>query len=221
MKLFPILAGAYIHGAGTDYVSVLYLQLIKEIEKGDFKLLDILNHLSAGMKGLYTQTSVDGIYRIREAVGGAGYSSWSGITAAFDDMSPSTTFEGDNTVMLQQCYNYLIKVAEKVTKGETNGLLPIFKYLEMINRIESVKCKASKVEDFLDINQVLEAIQAQNCYRLKRLLAQRKSSEASRKDFINSEKALDIVTVAKDHVKYVSMTLFQCKITPNSDFDMR
>lgn len=54
MKLFPILAGAYIHGAGTDYVSVLYLQLIKEIEKGDFKLLDILNHLSAGMKGLYT-----------------------------------------------------------------------------------------------------------------------------------------------------------------------
>jgi len=40
----------------------------------------------------------------------------------------------------------------------------------MIKDVDSMKCKASKVEDFMQIDVVEEAIKVQICYRLKRLL---------------------------------------------------
>jgi len=58
-----------------------------------------MHHLSSGMKSIYTQDSMDGLLVVRQSVGGAGYSAWSGLPYLIDDWSPSVTFEGDNTVM--------------------------------------------------------------------------------------------------------------------------
>ena len=54
MKLFPHISGCFLHAAGTDYVSMMYEDLIKGMSKNDFKLLDFMHHLSAGMKCIYT-----------------------------------------------------------------------------------------------------------------------------------------------------------------------
>jgi len=51
------------------------------------------------MKSLFTQTTNDGLLSIRQSIGGAGYSAWSGIPYLIDDYSACVTFEGDNTVM--------------------------------------------------------------------------------------------------------------------------
>ena len=102
---------------------------------------------------------MDGIITIRQSLGGAGYTNWSGIPSFFDDYSPAVTFEGDNTVMSQQCFNYLIKMAQKVVKGkDTQNMLPIFKYLDMINHVDELKCKATTALDFVEPDQVIEAI---------------------------------------------------------------
>lgn len=101
MKLFPLLAGCFLHAAGTDYISMMYDKLIDGIEKKDFQLLQFMHHLSAGMKSVYTQDCVDGILQARQAIGGGGYSAWSAIPSMLDDTSPAVTFEGDNTVMAQ------------------------------------------------------------------------------------------------------------------------
>lgn len=69
--------------------------------------MEVVHHFSAGMKDVYTQSSIDGMVIMRQALGGAGYSNWSSINQYFDDMNASVTFEGDNTVMAQQCFNYL------------------------------------------------------------------------------------------------------------------
>lgn len=75
-----------------------------------------------------------------------------------------------------------------------------------------MKCKASKVEDFMQIDVVEEAIKVQICYRLKRLMDQRKELKVTKKDFINSVKALDIVKVTQDHIKLLTMIAFRSKI---------
>jgi uncharacterized radical SAM superfamily Fe-S cluster-containing enzyme len=103
---------------------------------------------------------------------------------------------------------------------DTSKLLPCFKYLEMIRRFDQLKCKATTIEDFMSIDQVNEAIQVQTCYRLKQIIDQRKESKATKKDFINSLKALDIVKVAQDHIKLMSIILFKSITTPNEDFKM-
>jgi acyl-CoA oxidase len=60
-----------------------------------------MHHFTSGMKACYTQVTYDGLLAIRQSLGGAGYSAWSGLPRLIDDYSPMVTFEGDNTVMAQ------------------------------------------------------------------------------------------------------------------------
>ena len=48
-------------------------------------------------------------------------------------------------------------------------------------------------------------------------MEQRKNSKASKKDFLNSLKALDIIPIASMHIQLVFMTLFKAKLIPNPD----
>jgi len=72
---------------------------MNDIKSNNFKLLDVLHHYTSGMKAVFTQECFDSALKIRESIGGAGYSGWSGIPNLIDDYSPNVTFEGDNTVM--------------------------------------------------------------------------------------------------------------------------
>ena len=74
------------------------------------------------MKDVFTQDNLDGILQMRQSLGGAGYSAWSGIPSVFDDVNATVTFEGDNTVMAQQCFNYLQKMVERVLKGKGDSI---------------------------------------------------------------------------------------------------
>lgn len=99
MKLFPLLASAFAHGVGSRYLADKFFTLLDSIDKKDFKLLELVHHYSSGMKSVYTQDMVDGAYLIRQSLGGAGYSGWSGLPETIEDINPQVTFEGDNTVM--------------------------------------------------------------------------------------------------------------------------
>ena len=74
--------------------------------------METMHHLTAGMKSVYSQEALEGLYTIRQSLGGAGYTNWSGLPSYIDDISPTVTFEGDNTVMSQQCFNLLMKIAK-------------------------------------------------------------------------------------------------------------
>jgi hypothetical protein len=74
---------------------------MEEIKKSDFKFMDVVHHYTSGMKAVFTQECMDGLVIIRQSVGGAGFSAWSGLPSLVSDFSPQVTFEGDNTVMAQ------------------------------------------------------------------------------------------------------------------------
>jgi len=59
-----------------------------EIKKQNFKNLDLLHHYTSGMKSVYTQNIYDSLLSIRQSIGGAGYSAWSGIPRLIEDFSP-------------------------------------------------------------------------------------------------------------------------------------
>jgi hypothetical protein len=82
------------------------------------------------MKSVFSQLTNDGLLQIRQSVGGAGFSSWSGLPYLIADFSPVVTFEGDNTVMAQQCNKFLMKLVKRVHKGET--LKDVFSYLNQL-----------------------------------------------------------------------------------------
>jgi acyl-CoA oxidase len=91
----------------------------------------------------------EGIDLIRTNCGGAGFSAWSGLPQQYFDYAPVPTYEGDNTVMAQQTFNYIEKKLGKVAKGVPAP--GIFKYLNEIEKFCSLKSDAKTVDQFLDI----------------------------------------------------------------------
>ena len=98
-KIAPLVSYCYaMHFIGKEILD-MFINLQEDIKTGDFKLLDILHHLSAGFKATLTKVCYEGLDAMRQACGGAGFLAWSALPQLVADYSPATTFEGDNTVL--------------------------------------------------------------------------------------------------------------------------
>lgn len=111
-----------------------YLLLLEDLKAEKFGRLDFLHHLLSGFKSLFSQEANDGILAVRQALGGAGYTAWSGLPAQFDHASPAVTFEGDNTVMAIQSTNYLKRLIKQLGKGEKVEN-PVLSYLNEMDEL--------------------------------------------------------------------------------------
>ena len=131
-----------------------------------------MHHFTSGMKSVFTQECWDSLILIRQSLGGAGYSAWSGIPHLIENYSPSTTFEGDNTVMAQQSYNFLIKLASRVIKKKEKAT-GVFSYLNQLDELVTLKSKASDYQHFLDIENVELALKVNLAVNLKHVMKMR------------------------------------------------
>ena len=99
-------------------VKAMYYESLERVKNDDFKLLDILHHLSSGIKAFSTEKCYSGCDEMRQACGGAGFLLSSGVADWWGDLAPYPTFEGVNTVMFQQSARLLFKSMKKVSKGK-------------------------------------------------------------------------------------------------------
>jgi len=84
-----------------NFVDQLCCQANTEFEDGDFKNLDILHHLTAGVKSFATEMCYVGMDEMRQSCGGAGFLLTSGISDWWGDIAPYPTYEGVNAVLAQ------------------------------------------------------------------------------------------------------------------------
>jgi len=100
MKLVPLLSVGIALTCAHTMIEKEYIQLLEDIKTEKFDNIDLMHHYTAGMKSVFTDIANKGLYVIRQSIGGAGYSAWSGIPQIIENYSPQVTFEGDNTVMI-------------------------------------------------------------------------------------------------------------------------
>lgn len=93
-RLIPLLAKTYAIHFALQYVTNRY------IVKTESEMPEI-EALAAGMKAYSTWSTTDVLQECREACGGKGYLSENRIDALKNDTEIYTTFEGDNTVLMQ------------------------------------------------------------------------------------------------------------------------
>lgn len=104
------LAQGFVIKLTIDAVDDLLRTAYNEVEeKGSYKLLDVLHHVTSGVKAVATEAAYNGIDEMRQACGGAGFLQSSGILAIWQETTPFPTYEGVNVVMLQQSSRYLFK----------------------------------------------------------------------------------------------------------------
>jgi acyl-CoA oxidase len=99
-RLLPLLARAYALSASQSTL-VLMLNESLSAESGDLPDRRILEARAAGQKALATWFATEAIQTCREACGGAGYLAVNRFGALKADTDVFTTFEGDNTVLMQ------------------------------------------------------------------------------------------------------------------------
>ena len=97
--LGPHVANAYVIYLTGRTLENLYNESVYLVEKGNFKLLEILHHFTSGMKSISTDMSYRGCDELRSSCGGAGYHISSGVASAFGEHSVLATFEGVNVLM--------------------------------------------------------------------------------------------------------------------------
>jgi acyl-CoA oxidase len=93
-RLMPYLANAYAIHFGLQYLTDRF------VKRTDEELQEI-EALAAGMKAYSTWNTRDTLQECREACGGKGYMSENRINSLKNDTEIYTTFEGDNTVLMQ------------------------------------------------------------------------------------------------------------------------
>jgi len=101
MKLFPLFGASIAFLLVHSTILDRYVRLLDDAKSGNFADLEVIHHISSGMKTFFTQITYDGMTIIRQSIGGAGYSAWSSLPNMIEDVSALPTAEGDNTVMAQ------------------------------------------------------------------------------------------------------------------------
>ncbi len=93
-RLMPLLANAYALHFGLQYLTQRFMDRTEEDSRE-------IEALAAGLKAFTTWNTTDTLQTCREACGGKAYLSENRIPALKADTDVYTTFEGDNTVLMQ------------------------------------------------------------------------------------------------------------------------
>ncbi|XP_057807079.1 acyl-coenzyme A oxidase 2, peroxisomal [Salvia miltiorrhiza] len=115
-KLMPMLASTYAFHFATSHLVAKYAEMKKT---HDEELVGDVHALSAGLKAYVTSYTAKSLSICREACGGHGYAAVNRFGSLRNDHDIFQTFEGDNTVLLQQVAGYLLKQYKEKFQGGT------------------------------------------------------------------------------------------------------
>ncbi|CDW75768.1 acyl-coenzyme a oxidase [Stylonychia lemnae] len=206
-KYAPLLAYAMAFKFSGHYLIKLYEKVMDGVKNNDFSQLELLHHLSSGYKAVYTKITYDAIDDVRQSCGGAGFLQWSALPQYQQDYAPNPTFEGDNTVMLQQCSRLIVKTVKGLAKGKkAEGN---FSYLNNILGLIEMKSTAKTVEDVLSVEFLETALAVRSAFKVKSTVEDLMKSKASENQKANSEFAIDIISMSTAHVMYTTFYNFK------------
>src|SRR5437667_8896103 len=93
--------------------------MLRRQNNNDHTTLPYNHMLAAGLKAWATSTAADGAEDARKCCGGQGYVNTSGLPDIVNALAATTTFEGENWVMWQQVFRYLLKGISSIKAGQS------------------------------------------------------------------------------------------------------
>jgi len=219
-KLFPYLAATYVmHFAGLQ-VMRMYHDNLKRISQGDMSQMAELHAVTAGLKSLTTEISIEGIEIARKSLGGHGFSKFSGVIDVLVDWIPSQTYEGENTVLYLQVASHIVKL---MFGRKSQSLAPSSGFSYLFSQNDSKISPESTSKDFNQLGFLLSCFQHRSRFVIESVCAEFSSIMKSGKTFEETynDLAVDLVRMAKCHSLYVLLAEFMKAIEQISDQQIR
>jgi hypothetical protein len=111
-------------------------------------------------------------------------------------------------VLAQQSSNYLLALVSKVLKKKQKAE-GVFSYINELDDLTSLSCEAKDFHHFLNIENVELALKVNVAMKLKHVIKMRSETKASKKDFVNSHAATEVVRLSLAHIKFVAFLFFK------------
>jgi acyl-CoA oxidase len=159
----------------------------------------------------------------RQACGGLGISSYSRIPNLHCDNHVNATWEGDNTVLLQQTSRFILKGMGRLAKGKTGKFETLY-YLTMDDLSER-KIDHEEVEDFkqIDTVQILMEYIAAKSAQEGAMAIQLGMTQGSAYDAWNNALPFDLNNAAKMYGELfchneAKKAILNCSVNENKEF---
>ncbi|XP_076828187.1 peroxisomal acyl-coenzyme A oxidase 3-like isoform X4 [Brachyhypopomus gauderio] len=172
-RLIPYLAAVYALDifAKSFFLNFVEFQmglLMKDDSARQAELGREIHAMSCSSKPLASWTAQRAIQECREACGGHGYLAMNRLGHLRDDSDPNCTYEGDNSVLLQQTSNYLLSLLQYQQQGKGRILSPLetVNFLDDWSQILEHKFTAASVEECMDSAVPLAAYKWLVCFLL-------------------------------------------------------
>lgn len=210
-RLFPLLASTYAFKFVGDWLKILYTDVTKKLQSGDFSILPEVHACTAGLKSLTTTVTADGIEECRKLCGGHGYLCSSGLPELFAVYVPACTYEGDNIVLLLQVARFLMKTTSRLWSGtKPTGTSS---YMGRAEHLLQCVCDVHEAKDWLNPLFVIEAYEAR-ALRMAVACAQKISKAPSYEEgFL--EHSAELLDVARAHCQLIVVSKFIDKVQEN------
>ncbi|GBG34285.1 Peroxisomal acyl-coenzyme A oxidase 1 [Hondaea fermentalgiana] len=160
-RLFKQVAICYAMRASGSWMNEAVRKLSDVANKSDATMPEI-HASSAGLKGLCTKLSADGMEDLRKCCGGHGFLLNSGIGSMATDFVWQVSAEGDWVVLLLQTARYLMNARRAALRGEqVSGLAACLEPLrDPLFKISSARPSTPQaVEDLLNLDLLLQYFQ--------------------------------------------------------------
>jgi len=208
-KLFPLLAQFYAMAFASQKVRKMVDENLVKCQSNDFSSLNETHVTLAGTKAYYTYAISSGIEKCRLSCGGHGFSHYSGLPAMQQDFAANCTLEGENTVMYLQVARYLLKMLNKVTKGQP--LPGTFEYLNSGIQLLQEQCTAKTVAEISSIDTLRKILIVNVSYLISKageIMLQNVSEGASMKEVWDKKLGIILVEAARAHTLFFTFKCF-------------
>jgi acyl-CoA oxidase len=118
-RLLSLISKCYVILFAWKACDASYRDLVRQQSNNNHVMLPYNHMLAAGLKAWATSLAADGAEDARKCCGGQGYVNTSGLPDIVNTLVATTTFEGENWVMWQQVFRYLLKGVTSIKAGES------------------------------------------------------------------------------------------------------
>ncbi|XP_059045265.1 peroxisomal acyl-coenzyme A oxidase 3 [Achroia grisella] len=173
IRLLPYLAATYAMRVFSAWLGETHVNIVINSAMGTSDNLAAqrgmeMHALSSAVKPALGWTARDGIQNCREACGGHGYLKASGLGDIRNDNDANCTYEGENSLLLQQASNWLLNVwrrRDEITADDSP--MGTLGFLENVDRLLQEKCQWNTIDEMIEPSNIIHMYKWLTAYTLK------------------------------------------------------
>ncbi|KAK5580193.1 hypothetical protein RB653_000206 [Dictyostelium firmibasis] len=216
LAIMPMIASTYAFDAIKIYLGKRFQERTDEAE---------IHVLASGLKAITSQFTTVSLVELRKLCGGHGYAGYSRLGKILSSIDVGRTFEGDNTLLLQQVAKDLLTQFKKEYSG--NKFTGTLKYLGkntslLLSGMNPITTMRSDDTHLLSFQFLLDCME----FRSSKLLIQSaqtvsKNYKKTKESFTAWNQSLEIlIHLAKAHTETIILQKFIEKVQIEKDLEL-